>query len=383
MAGPELDESAEDLYENAPCGYISALPDGTIVRVNQTFLTWTGHRREDLVGRRRFQDLLTAGGRIFHETHYAPLLRLQGAVREIAVDIVCPDGRRLPALINSVLKRDEDGTPRLTRTTVFNATDRKEYERELLRERRRAEQAAKDKADFLAMINHEIRNPLTAIHGAGILLEATELSPHQQKLVGVLLGSTERLLSLIRQVLDFSKIESGTVSLEERDLDLRELVRQVADGLRAEAEAKGLSLDVRVAEEVPDAILGDPVKIGQIVANLLSNAVKFTAEGSVTVELSVRDRSEEAVTVGFRVADTGIGIPAERLAFIFDEFTQASYDIGLNYGGSGLGLAITKRLVELHGSSIEVESEPGRGTAFSFDLRLRLPPATSCAGRSR
>src|SRR3954452_10256808 len=127
-----LEDSAEDLYEHAPCGYLSTLPGGLIVKVNETFLTWTGHRRDELVGRRRFQDLLSPGGRIFHETHYAPLLQMQGAVREIAVDVVCADGHRLRMLVNSVLHRDAGGDPRIVRTTAFDATDRKRYERELL-----------------------------------------------------------------------------------------------------------------------------------------------------------------------------------------------------------------------------------------------------------
>jgi serine/threonine-protein kinase RsbW len=126
-------ESAADLYENAPCGYLSTLPEGTIVRVNRTFLDWTGFRREDLVGRRRFQDLLSVGGRIYHETHFAPLLRMQGQVREIAAEIACPDGRRLPVLINSSIRFAADGTPQSVRTTVFDATDRRRYEQELLR----------------------------------------------------------------------------------------------------------------------------------------------------------------------------------------------------------------------------------------------------------
>jgi sigma-B regulation protein RsbU (phosphoserine phosphatase) len=136
-----LEESAEDLYENAPCGYLSTLPGGLIVKVNGTFLAWTGYGRDELIGHRRFQDLLTAGGRIFHETHYAPLLHMQGSVREIAVDVVRADGTRLPALVNSVLRRDEAGEPAMVRTTVFNATDRREYERELLRARRAAEES--------------------------------------------------------------------------------------------------------------------------------------------------------------------------------------------------------------------------------------------------
>jgi sigma-B regulation protein RsbU (phosphoserine phosphatase) len=134
-----LEDSADDLYEHAPCGYLSTLPGGLIVKVNQTFLTWTGYRRGELVGRRRFQDLLSAGGRIFHETHYAPLLHMQGSVREIALEVVRADGSRLPALVNSVLRRDESGEPAMVRTAVFAATDRRRYERELLRARRAAE----------------------------------------------------------------------------------------------------------------------------------------------------------------------------------------------------------------------------------------------------
>ncbi len=372
-----IEESAEDLYDNAPCGYISALPGGTIVKVNQTFLNWTGYRREDLVDRKRFQDLLTAGGRIFHETHYAPLLRMQGAVREIAVDLICANGGRLPALINSVLRKDEDGNPLLTRTTVFNATDRKEYERELLRERQRAEQAAKAKADFISMISHEIRTPLNAILNVGHLLESTELSGQQQKIVRILRSSSEGLLALINDILDLSKIESGKVSLEERSLDLRQLIHQIVENLHVKAEEKGVALKVQIDERVPDTVCGDPIKIGQVVTNLLSNAIKFTAQGSVTVALEVRERLADAVSIDFRIADTGIGIAGDRLPHVFDEFTQANYDIGLKYGGTGLGLSISKKLVELHGSRITVESELGQGSTFAFALRLRVPPETS------
>jgi PAS domain S-box-containing protein len=372
-----IEESAEDLYDNAPCGYVSALPGGIIVKVNQTFLDWTGYRREDLVDRKRFQDLLTAGGRIFHETHYAPLLRMQGAVREIAVDLVCANGGRLPALINSVLRKDEDGNPLLTRTTVFNATDRKEYERELLRERQRAEQAAKAKADFISMISHEIRTPLNAIMGVGHLLESTELSTQQKKFVRILRSSSEGLLALINDILDFSKIEAGKVSLEERSLDIRQLIQQIVDNLQVKADEKGIALKVQIDERVPANVCGDPIKIGQVVTNLLSNAIKFTTQGSVTVALEVLERLPDAVSIEFRIADTGIGIAGDRLSHVFDEFTQANYDIGLKYGGTGLGLSISKKLVELHGSRITVESELGQGSTFTFALRLRVQPETS------
>jgi PAS domain S-box-containing protein len=367
-----FEENAEDLYEHAPCGYLSTLPGGTIVKVNQTFLTWTGYERQNLLGRKRFQELLTPGGRIYHETHYAPLLQMQGTVREIAVDLVCANGQRLPALINSVLRRDSAGQPVLARTTVFNATDRKEYERELLRERQRAEKAAQAKADFIAMVSHEIRTPLNAITGVAHLLGATELSHQQQKLVKILRSSSGNLLSLINDILDFSKIEAGKMAPEERLLELRQLIQDLADSLRGKADEKGLVLAVSIDPQVPGSLLGDPIKIGQVLTNLLGNAIKFTAKGSVTLTLQVQALALDTVTIDFRVTDTGIGIASDRLPYIFDEFTQASYDVSMKYGGTGLGLAISKKLVELHGSRLAVESQLNHGTTFSFRLRLKI-----------
>ena len=374
-----FEEDAEDLYEHAPCGYLSTLPGGVIVKVNQTFLTWTGYERQDIVGRRRFQELLTAGGRIYHETHYAPLLQMQGTVREIAVDIVCANGQRLPALINSVLRRDATGQPVLVRTTVFNATDRKEYERELLRERQRAEKAAQAKADFISMVSHEIRTPLNAITGVAHLLGATELSQQQQKLVRILRSSSGNLLSLINDILDFSKIEAGKMAPEERPLDLRQLIRDLVESLRSKAEEKGLALTVNVDAQVPGSLLGDPIKIGQVLTNLLGNALKFTSKGSVTLTLQVQELALDRVTIDFRVADTGIGIAPDRLPYVFDEFTQASYDVSMKYGGTGLGLAISKKLVELHGSRLAVESQLDRGTTFSFSLCLKVAAGEAAA----
>jgi PAS domain S-box-containing protein len=151
MGGPDFEESAEELLEDAPCGYLSAAPDGLLLRVNRTFLRWTGYRREDLIGVKRFQDLLSVGGRIYHETHYAPMLRMQGVVREIAVDVVCADGSRLPVVVNSVLLRDADGSPRVVRTTAFDARERKSYERELLAARDR-ERTAREQVERLQRI---------------------------------------------------------------------------------------------------------------------------------------------------------------------------------------------------------------------------------------
>ena len=169
--GALLDDDAEALYDRAPCGYLSTTPDGTIVKVNQTFLTWCGYERQDLIGRRTFVELLTAGGRIYHETHYAPMLRMQATVREIALDFVRPDGRRLPALVNSVLERDQDGSPLVIRTAVFDATDRREYERELLSARRRAEESEAH-ARVLARSLQQTLIPPAAPHIPGLDVHA-------------------------------------------------------------------------------------------------------------------------------------------------------------------------------------------------------------------
>ncbi|RKG72650.1 response regulator [Corallococcus exercitus] len=371
---PEQDpaeDSAEDLYENAPCGYLSTSPEGRIIKVNQTFLSWTGYSREALLGGKRFVELLTVAGRIFHETHYAPLLQMQGFVHELSLDLVRADGRPLPALINSVQQRDALGRPRSVRTTLFNMTDRKRYERELLMARRKAEQLAQAKATLLATLSHEIRNPLNAITAATRLLGMTPLSDKQSKYLRILGSASGNLLALVNDILDWSKIEAGKLSLEQREFSLRELLGDILNGQAARAEEKRLRLEMDIDERLPACLLGDPVKLGQILTNLVSNALKFTEKGGVKVSVALQSRDGDACALAFQVSDTGIGISPDRLAAIFEEYTQANYDIGMKYGGTGLGLSISRKLVELHGSKMVVQSEVGKGTRFAFDLRLR------------
>ncbi|MCP3138088.1 PAS domain-containing hybrid sensor histidine kinase/response regulator [Pyxidicoccus xibeiensis] len=375
-----LEESAEDLYENAPCGYISTRPDGLIVKANQTFLTWLGYTREELLSGRRFQDLLSVGGRIFHETHFAPLLLMQGFLNEVQLELLTRAGTPLPVLLNTVQRRDAAGRPLLNRTTLFNISDRKKYERELVLARRKAEQAARAKADFLSMVSHEIRTPMNAIIGISSLLQRTELSPQQQKYVRILESSSENLLGLINHILDFSKIDSGKAALEERPFNLRQLVYGTIFALNIKAEEKQLPVIAEIDDAVPEWLVGDPVKLAQVLTNLVSNAIKFTELGAVTVTVGVREAFQGGVAVDFAVTDTGIGIAEERLDQIFEEFTQADYDIGLKYGGTGLGLAISRKLVELHGGRLGVKSTPGQGSSFSFTLRLKLGQEVPSAG---
>jgi PAS domain S-box-containing protein len=368
-----LEESAEELYEDAPSGYLSTLPDGTIVRANRTFIEWTGASREALLAGRRFQTLLTVGSRIYYETHYAPLLRMQGAVNEIALELVREDGRVLPVLANSRQKRDRDGTPLFNRITLFDSTDRRRYERELLLARRKAEQVAKDKADLLAMLSHDIRNPLNALMGVAQLLARSELAEPQQRLVRLLKSSSENMLNLLNHVLDLSKAESSSFALVETPFTLAGVVDDVVGTFDSAAREKGLTIRSSIAASVPPSLLGDPVALRQILTNLVGNAVKFTSSGGVTLTVGTKQVGTDGVTLAFAVSDTGIGIAPDVIDRIFNEFTQASYETARRFGGSGLGLTITRRLLGLYGSSVQVASVPGEGSTFSFDLRLPIP----------
>ncbi len=371
-----LEESAEDLYEHAPCGYLSTLPDGTIVRANHTFIEWTGASREALLTARKFQTLLTVGSRIYYETHYAPLLRMQGAVNEIALELVRDDGRILPVLANSRQKRDHDGTPLFNRITLFDSTDRRRYERELLLARRKAEQVAKDKADLLAMLSHDIRNPLNALMGVAQLLDRSDLAEPQRRLVRLLKSSSENMLNLLNHVLELSKAESSSFALVETPFSLEVVVDDVMSTFDAAAREKSLTIRSSIADSVPPSLSGDPVALRQILTNLVGNAVKFTAAGEVTLTVGTKQLGTDGVTLAFAVSDTGIGIAPDVIDRIFNEFTQASYETALRFGGSGLGLTITRRLLGLYGSSVQVESVPGEGSTFSFDLKLPIPSKT-------
>lgn len=365
-----LDESVEDLYEHAPCGYMSLLPDGAIGKVNATFLDWTGYARAELVGRIRFLDLLTVGGRIYYETHFQPLLHMQGEVREIAFDIVRRSGDRMPALVNAT-RRDYPTAGAITRITVFDATDRRRYERELLAARRKAEEASQAKSDLIATISHDVRAPLSAITTAVALLEQSA-TPPQQKYVRVLQSSSAHALTLVNNLLDLNRIETGRTLLRERVFSIRDVVDDVVVSARAAALHKpDLVATGRIADAVPEQLLGDRAKIGQIIANLMMNAVKFTERGFASVIVDARDLSADEVTLDVVVSDSGIGIPPERLPHIFDEYTQASDEIADKYGGTGLGLAICRKTLGLYGSELTVTSTVGQGTTFSFPLRLK------------
>jgi len=245
--------------------------------------------------------------------------------------------------------------------------ERKQLEEERERSRILAEESAKAKSDFIANISHELRTPLSAIIGFTDLLRKTILDTTQKEYLDAIGLSGKNLLSIINNVLDLSRIDSGKFPLEKTVFDVGELLHSVCTMLSSSATVKGLAFDYRMDPAIHYAVVGDPVRLTQILTNLIGNAVKFTNEGRIAITCLLQKESHNDVVLQFNVTDTGIGIPAEKLEHIFERFMQADTQITREYGGTGLGLSITRQLVELLGGTITVQSIPGH-TEFSFSL---------------
>ncbi len=286
-----------------------------------------------------------------------------------------------------VLSYKKDQTPiwlSISNTPTFNAdgsfeqqleivndiTERKLIEQELIKTREEALQLSKAKEAFLSVMSHEIRTPLNAVIGMTHVLMEDDPTESQVENLKILNFSAQNLLTLINDVLDFTKIETGNMVLEKADLNLKELVSQTLNTLQFKAVEKGIILKSEIDHRIPLLVKGDHTRLYQILINLLGNAVKFTDAGEIKLKLDLISDSGVGIAVRFEVSDTGIGIAPDKIDYIFNTYTQASSDTTRKYGGTGLGLAITKSLVELHDSAIFVQSEIGKGSAFSFTINF-------------
>jgi PAS domain S-box-containing protein len=275
------------------------------------------------------------------------------------------------------------GPPTTVCMTALDITDHKRKEVELRRAKESAEEASRAKSEFLANMSHEFRTPMNGIIGMTELVLDGPVNDEQREYLELVKSSSDSLLEMLNDILDLSKVEAGKLDLDPMEFSLAQKLNESLKPMKFRASQKHVPLTWHIGAGVPEIVVGDPLRLRQILLNLVGNAIKFTDNGSVTVNVDVEDETLSTVLLHFRVTDSGIGIPKEKQSLIFEAFTQADSSTTRKYGGTGLGLTITARLVELLGGRIWLESEPGKGSTFHFTARFELahPKRTVAAHR--
>jgi len=367
-------ENIEDIYQNSPCGFMSIYADGTIISVNDTLLNWLGFEREELIGDKKFQDLLTIGGKIYFQTHLSLLLQLEGVFQEISMEFMAKSLIKIPVLINAN-KMKEDGTKAIFRLSILNITQRKRYEKELILSRKVAENKTKklrqinvELERFAYRASHDIQAPLNTFSGIVFLLEENDyVSKNEElkELVQLLKDKTEHMRTMVRDLLEYTKLE-GVKKFE--PVSLTNALNTAV--LMLEGDIYKNSAVVHVLE-LPE-VSGVEIQLTSLFQNLISNAIKYRSEENPIISVE-SEKSNGFYTI--RVKDNGVGIDVKhnKKIFGFMERLPNSDDIQ----GSGIGLSTSKRIVENHGGKIGVDSEPGKGSTFYFTIPAEKPVRTT------
>jgi sigma-B regulation protein RsbU (phosphoserine phosphatase) len=360
------------LLDAAACGLLQTTDDGRFIRVNHMFCRWVGLTADDLVGRRSFQDLLTIGGRIFHQTHWAPLLRMQGSISEVKLDVRHSDGTTIPMVINAI-RRDEHGVM-VHEIAAYVARDRDKYERELLHARRRLEvlvaeatrlQAeARDRATFaeqmIGIVSHDLRNPLSIVAMGTTLLTRGDITASQRQLLARISRASDRASRLITDLLDFTQARlGGGLSVDRQPVDLHEAVHDALDGLALAYPGRA----VHHARSGAGTCRVDGNRLAQLIGNLVANAMAYGDPGvPVTVTSTV-----EPARLTVAVHNAGPPIPADVQATLFQPMTRGTTE-GSERRSVGLGLFIVREIARAHGGGVSVTSSEQAGTTFTAEL---------------
>ncbi len=367
-----LEKNIEELKStiiiaNAKSIILRLSPDGKVLFMNNYGLDFFGYTPDEVIGEKflgKLVPLRESTGRDL-EVFAQDLLRNPEKYVSFENENICADGRRVWISWSNTPIRDHNGNLVELLCIGHDLTVRREIENRLM-------EASKAKSTFLANMSHEIRTPLNAIIGMSQLLAETTLDSDQKQYIGSIYDAGKTLLSIINDVLDIAKIEAGKIEYEHVPFNLEELMEKTIQMFSHAAGEKNVELYCHIAHDIPTRLMGDPHKMGQIFRNLVGNAMKFTEKGHIVLSAGLAELEDDKVNIHFRVIDTGSGIPADRLAKIFEPFTQADETITRKAGGTGLGLTITKQFVEGMGGDIEVESTVGEGTTFTFRIPFTL-----------
>ncbi|EFI33728.1 multi-sensor hybrid histidine kinase [Desulfonatronospira thiodismutans ASO3-1] len=355
----------ESLFTNTSDAMVYFDADLKIFNVNTRFTEMFGHDLEEVRGR-NIIDVVDPEGK---ETHYGAYRILAGEKVEMECTRYSRDGEPREVLLKGgpVLV---DGNITGGFAVYSDISQRKNYEKEIIRARDAAEEASRAKSDFLANMSHEIRTPLNGVVSMMSLLEETSLGPEQREYVDMATISSESLLNIINDILDFSRIEAGRLELTRQNFDLEREISRVMLLLTKRARSKEVELLVDYDLQAPRRVRGDNLRLRQILYNLVGNAVKFTEKGYILVQVSLAEAGEEKARLKISVQDTGVGIPVHMQEKIFEHFTQVDYSSTRRHGGTGLGLAISRSLVRLMGGDLQVMSREGEGSTFFFELDI-------------